>query len=160
MRSNTASDAGRVTSYWCWVSPYCSVMSCSLLAFTVSLFPVISSVSQKISGVLKLPATMTLGCLLVFRLNRSLRLSFIEKVEAFYGCSGWSVKGSQVDLLGLGELDGAPDTLVVLAQCSLLNGEDAIFDGTENGTSMFGSVLPVHLCVMTREEAISRGYEW
>ena len=55
----------------------------------------------------------------------------------------------------LGELDGAPYTLVVLTQCSFLNGEDAIFDGTENATSVFGSVLPVHLCVMTREEAIS-----
>ena len=81
--------------------------------------------------------------------------TFIEEVQAFNGCSGWSVKGSQVELLGLGELDGAPDTLVVLTQCSLLNGEAAILDGTENATSVLGSVLPVHLCVMTREEAIS-----
>ena len=50
-------------------------MACSLIAFTASLFPVISSVSQEISGVLKSSATMALGCLLVFRLNRSLRLS-------------------------------------------------------------------------------------
>ena len=49
-KSNTEFDGGLVISRWCWVRINCSVIASSLLAFTVTLLPITSLVSNVISA--------------------------------------------------------------------------------------------------------------